>query len=944
MTKRTVTFFMLLAVCMLVHAQTYRIEGTVIDKTSRKPLEFVNVLVVGLGIGSSTDAEGHFAVEQVPPGIYRLQASMLGYKTVFTSEYRVNHRTPHIQIEMEEEGTQLEGVTITASPFQRVPESPVSLRVIGLQEIEKAPGANRDISRVVQNYPGVAFSPIGYRNDLIVRGGGPSENRFYLDGVEIPNINHFSTQGASGGPVGLIDADLIRNVKFYSGAFPANRGNALSSVLDFSLRDGDMEHNSVKATLGASEVSLTSNGHLGDKTSYLVSVRQSYLQMLFKVLGLPLLPAYTDASFKLKTRFNDRNELTLLGLGGIDRMKLNFDIEGEDAEYILGYLPKINQETFTLGGVYRHYAGPHVQSVTLSHSYLNNRNLKYHNNDESSEDNLTLRLRSVEQETKLRMENTSTWNVWKLNAGIELNYSQYSNTTYQRVFTDEAQVFDYRTALDLFRWGLFASMDYTAPDERFTASLGVRTDGNNYNDKMKELWRQLSPRLSVSFRLIDNLFLSGHMGLYYQLPPYTALGFKGNDGTYLNRNLDYISVSQESVGLTWQPNENMELSAEGFYKFYHDMPLSVTDGIPLACKGNDYGVIGNERLVSTAEGRSYGVELMFKWLLVQRLNLSSSLTLFKSEFRNGKEGSYVPSAWDNRFIFNVSGTYNFPKQWSVGMKVSCIGGSPYTPYDVEKSSLVEAWNVQGKAYYDYGRYNTERLPAFGQLDIRVDKMFYWKKCMFGIYLDIQNITASKLRQPDVLMSTGQIENPSAPLSEQRYVMKSINRKAEHYCLLSVLPSSIDAVPESSCGQLLKNVPTFQMKRGHVFVYLSGRFFIFCTKTKIFVQKLFKSSLFSFPILPQANAELMERYVRCWDQEYFSSNFISTSFTNFRMESWSSFLQISKTLSRDATRYPSRSCTTASCPSGTSTMLFLQLYSNVLLLIITLRFISLGEAS
>ena len=543
---------------------------------------------------------------------------------------------------MEEEGTQLEGVTVTASPFQKVAESPVSLRVIGLQEIEKAPGANRDIPRVVQNYPGVAFSPIGYRNDLIVRGGGPSENRFYLDGVEISNINHFSTQGASGGPVGLIDADLIRNVKFYSGAFPANRGNALNSVLDFSLRDGDMEHNSLKATLGASEVSLTSNGHLGDKTSYLVSVRQSYLQMLFKVLGLPLLPAYTDASFKLKTRFDARNELTLLGLGGIDRMKLNFDIEGEDAEYILGYLPKINQETFTLGGVYRHYAGPHVQSVTLSHSYLNNRNLKYHDNDESSEDNLTLRLRSVEQETKLRMENTSTWNLWKLNAGVELNYSQYSNTTYQRVFTDEVQIFDYRTNLDIFRWGLFASMDYSAPDERFTASLEVRTDGNNYNDKMKELWRQLSPRLSVSYRLIDRLFLSGHMGLYYQLPPCTALGFKGNDGSYLNRNLDYISVSQESVGLSWQPNGNMEISAEGFYKFYRDMPLSVSDGIPLACKGNDYGVIGNEQLISTAEGRSYGIEMMFKWLLVQRLNLSSSLTIFKSEFRDGAYSGAYP--------------------------------------------------------------------------------------------------------------------------------------------------------------------------------------------------------------------------------------------------------------------------------------------------------------
>ena len=317
---------------LFAQQQKYQIEGTVIDRNTRKPLEFVNVLIAGLGIGSSTDEEGHFCIEQVPPGIYALQASMLGYKTVTTSEYRVNHRTPHIQIEMEEERTQLSEVTVTASPFQRITESPVSLRVIGLQEIEKAPGANRDISRVVQNYPGVAFSPIGYRNDLIVRGGGPSENRFFLDGVEIPNINHFSTQGASGGPVGLIDADLIRNVKFYSGAFPANRGNALSSVLDFSLRDGDMEHNSIKATLGASEVSLSSNGHIGEKTSYLVSIRQSYLQMLFKILGLPFLPKYTDASFKVKTRFNAYNELTVLGLGGIDRMKLNLDIDGEDAE------------------------------------------------------------------------------------------------------------------------------------------------------------------------------------------------------------------------------------------------------------------------------------------------------------------------------------------------------------------------------------------------------------------------------------------------------------------------------------------------------------------------------------------------------------------------------------------------------------------------------------
>lgn len=775
---RRISFFILLCcLCWNVFAAEYQIKGVVIDKSTRQPLEFVNVLVVGLGIGASTDANGNFLITQVPPGIYRLQASFLGYKTELTPEYRVNHVTPYVQIELEEENASLNEVVVTASPFQKVPESPVSLRVIGLQEIEKAPGANRDISKVVQNYPGVAFSPIGYRNDLIVRGGGPSENRFYLDGVEIPNINHFSTQGASGGPVGLIDADLIRCVKFYSGAFPADKGNALSSVLDFSLRDGDMERNSLKATLGASEVSLSSNGHIGNKTSYLVSVRQSYLQALFKILGLPFLPAYTDASFKIKTRFDSHNELTLLGLGGIDRMKLNLGIEGEDAEYMFSYLPEINQETYTVGGVYRHYSQRHVQAIVLSQSYLNNRNVKYRDNDESSEENLTLRLGSIEQETKLRMENTSSWSVWKVKAGFDLNYSRYKSNEYRKVFANALREYDYHTDLSLWRWGMFASVDYAAPDKSFTASMGVRTDGNNYSDKMKELWRQLSPRLSVSYRLIEGLTLSGHVGLYYQLPSYTALGFKGEEGEYVNRHLDYISVSQESMGLSWTPNENMELSVEGFYKLYGHMLFSLSDQIPLSCKGNDYGTIGNEALSSEAKGRSYGVELMFKWLLAQKLNLSSSLTIFKSEFKDGEQGSYVPSAWDNRFILNMSGTYNFPKHWSLGAKVSCIGGSPYTPYDMEKSSLVEAWNVQGRAYYDYSRYNQERLPVFGQLDVRVDKTFYLKKCMLGFYLDIQNITASKLRQPDALMSTGQIENPSAPLSEQRYVMKSIRQES-----------------------------------------------------------------------------------------------------------------------------------------------------------------------
>lgn len=767
-----------ITISFLLAQPVHQVKGTVIDKSSRQPLEFINVMIVGLNKGGVTNAEGKFSIGQVPPGIYRLQASAIGYKTVTTPEYILSTRDLHIQIEMEENQTELEGVTVTASPFRRDIESPVSLRIIGLQEIEKSPGANRDISRIVQSYPGVAFSPIGYRNDLIVRGGSPSENRFYLDGVEIPNINHFSTQGASGGPVGILNADLIREVNFYTGAFPTDKGNALSSVLDFKLRDGDMERNSLKATLGASEVSLASNGHLGKKTSYLVSVRQSYLQFLFDMLGLPFLPTFTDAQFKLKTRFDARNELTVLGLGSIDKMKLNTKADDEDNEYILSYLPKIQQETFTLGAVYRHYAGAHVQSVVASHSYLNNRNTKYQQNDESDPEHLMLRLRSTEQNTQLRLENSSSFRNWKVTVGTSLDYSQYSNTTFQKVYTDRAQTFDYHTYLGIMRWGLFGTVNYTSIDERFTASLGLRADANNYSAAMKDLSDQLSPRLSLSYQLTEHWSLSGNAGLYYQLPPYTALGFKNNNGLYANKYaLRYMQVSQGSVGLNWRKGDTFEVSVEGFYKDYDKIPLSVADGIPLTCKGNDYGVIGNELLTSTAQGRSYGAELLLKWLVAKKLNLASSFTLFKSEYRTDKESEYIASAWDNRFIFNLRGTYNLPRHWSVGMKVSCIGGAPYTPYDADKSSLVTAWNAQGKPYYDYTRYNEERLPAFTQVDIRIDKTFYLKRCMLGFYIDLQNIAGSKLKQADVLMSTGVIKNPDAPIAEQRYVMKSLKQES-----------------------------------------------------------------------------------------------------------------------------------------------------------------------
>ena len=250
--KVAVLFFGL-AAAFAVRAQggTYPVSGRVIDRLSRRPVAYAAVVLAGQEQkGASTDSLGRFRIERVKPGIWRLAVSSVGYKSLTTPEYMVSAATPFIEVELEEDAAQLEAVTVRPSPFRVTAESPVSLKVIGLREIEKSPGSNRDVSRIVRSYPGVAFSPVGYRNDLIVRGGGPAENKFYMDGIEIPNINHFATQGATGGPVSIVNADLVREISFYTGAFPADRAGALSSVLDFRLRDGNAEKADLQSDVG----------------------------------------------------------------------------------------------------------------------------------------------------------------------------------------------------------------------------------------------------------------------------------------------------------------------------------------------------------------------------------------------------------------------------------------------------------------------------------------------------------------------------------------------------------------------------------------------------------------------------------------------------------------------------------------------------------------------
>ena len=759
-------------------AQTYSVKGVVTSHATGEGLPFVSVGIWNTPMGTMTDSLGNYFIGNLSPGMYRIQVSSVGYKTYVSPEFRISSYDYTLDIALEESQVALSEVSVVAAPFRSSIESPIAMRVIGVQEIEKSPGANRDISKVVNSFPGVASAVgNGYRNDLMIRGGGPSENKFFLDGVEIPNINHFSTQGASGGPVGIIDADLIREVNFYTGAFPVSRGNALSSVFDFKLLDGTPDKYTFKGTVGASELALTSKGHIGNKTTYIVSVRQSYLQLLFSLLDMPFLPRYTDAQFKVKTRFSQEHELTVLGLGAIDDMKLNTETDPEDEskQYLLNYLPTIKQNTYTLGAVYKHYSGNHTQTVVLSRSFMNNSNIKYRDNDESSTDNLTLRLKSDEIENHLRFENRSLVGLFDLTAGFNVDYAVYRNNTFQRAFTDIPKEIRYKTDLGLFKWGIFVTSGYKSADDRFSASFGFRLDACNYSSLTDNPFKQFSPRLSLSYNVIGNFFLNGSIGRFYQLPAYTTMGYQ-EDNVLINKSrLKYVCSDQAVVGVEYYINKWARLTVEGFYKKYTHSPLSLRDSIPLACKGTDYGVAGNEAASSTARGRAYGLEVMLRWFGMGRFTALASYTWYRSQFEDPATGIYIPSAWDYRHLFTLSGTYKLPKNWDIGLKFRLMGGAPYTPYDEYTSSLVPAWDATARPYYDYDRYNTGRLKTFYEADIRVDKSFYFKGVMLGFYVDLQNVLNFKYDNPPVLISTGEkyVDNDGT----ERYRMKYIAQQS-----------------------------------------------------------------------------------------------------------------------------------------------------------------------
>jgi hypothetical protein len=739
--KNLITNFIFFFISIIGFSQnTTTISGYVKGK-SEEPIKGVNIYVEKTQLGAITDSLGYFKILDVKPSKYNITASIVGYEsqTIFNAIIKsVGNQDYNFTLVEKQE--MLQEVTITTSRIKRIKETPLSIQSLSAAEIANYPGSNNDVVRVAQSLPGVSPSVGGFRNDLIIRGGAPNETVYYLDGMEIPNINHFSTQGSSGGPVGLLNVSFIEDVTLSASAFGAKYDNPLSGVLQFKQRKGNTEKFNSNFRLSASEAAFTTEGPLfknGKKTSntsFIASVRRSYLQFLFEAIGLPIRPNYWDYQYKVTHKIDEYNELNLIGVGSIDEFTVAAPKEFDpNQQAFFEQVPFIEQKTNAAGISWkkRFKNNNGFMQTTLSNNYLKNIFTRYEDN--KNETGVLFKNDAVENETKLRNEITYFLNDWKINAGANLQNSFYTNTTF-----GVTPSINYKTEINFIKYGFFGNISNTFLDNKLDVSVGFRFDDDTFLNT--NLLETFSPRLAASYKLQDTWRISGTLGRYFKIPPYTILGFRKNVGALVNQNSNYTISNHAVIGLEKSVGTSAKISIEGFYKKYEDYPVSVTDGVSLANKGAGFEVLGNEEVTTTGKGRAYGFELLAQQKFVDNFYGIFSYTFFYSEF-TGVNATYLPSVWDSRHLISLTSGYKLKKNWEVSGRFRFAGNTPYAPVNEE-----ETLENYPQVVYDYNKLGTKKLDVFSQLDVRIDKRWNFKTFSFNIFVEAQNLLGQTIPQ------------------------------------------------------------------------------------------------------------------------------------------------------------------------------------------------------
>ena len=757
--QKLALFVFLLGPLFVVAQATGKLSGTVINKKSQQQVVGLTVQVLPGNIKTITDSLGNFRFSQLKPGAYTLEFAGIGFKTKQLNNIPVTSGNENnIQVEVEELVNQLSNVIVTSkksSAKAATLESPLSIQRLTTEDIKNNPGGFFDISKVIQSLPGVGGGAAGgtFRNDIIIRGGAPSENVFYLDGIEIPIINHFGTQGSGGGPAGILNVLLIEDVRLSTSAFDAKYDNALSSVFQFKQKNGNPNKFQGNVRLSLTESALTFDGPLSKKTTFIASARKSSLGILAKLLNWSFLPNYSDFQFKTTTRINDKLTLTLLGVAAIDRFTfVTPDSLTAENQYILGNSPTIDQNSYTIGATIKKIIPNGYWNLSISRNFLDNQANKFEDNKNPTEQQRTLKINSIEAENKIRWDVTKNYDNITLSYGLTGQLVRFDNDFFQVLNKSSnpliypSLILQSNTKTNFFRYGGFAQIGTRVLNDKLSLSGGIRMDANNLSNSESSPLKQLSPRLSASLAISEVLRLNASYGIYYRLPTYTQLNFSNVSSGQKSNPGKYIKATHYVAGLEYLPKNTTRITVEGFYKSYSSYPVSITDGISMANKGLEFGAIGNEPIAQSGKGRAYGFELFAQQKLSKNFFGVFSYTFYRSEF-TGLDNKFVSASWDNRQLVSMTAGYKLPKNWEIGLKFRYQGAAPYTPYD-EPTSKARYLTI-GSGVFDFSRINSMRLSAFNAADIRVDKKWNFKKTTLDFYIDITNFYGSEAKEADL---------------------------------------------------------------------------------------------------------------------------------------------------------------------------------------------------
>lgn len=658
--------FYLFCFSATVFAQkTGSILGTVEDAATQEQLIGANVVVEGTLMGTTTDFDGRFRLS-LPVGTYSITVSTVGYLSETQYNLVVSSGNDQIvRFELQLDTASLDEVVIvsdqktTAVAADRI--TPISVQRLTTQEIKANPGGNFDVSKVVQTLPGVGISNgVGDRNDIIIRGGAPNENVYYLDGIEIPVLNHFQTQGSSGGAQGILNVSFIEDLKLTTSAFDSRYSDALSSTFVIHQRNGNPDRLSGNARVSLTETALTLEGPLAPKTTFLSSIRKSYLGFLFKMVDLPIRPDFYDFQYKVKHQFDNKTSLTAIGIGAIDNFHFAETKESTpENTYILRSTPYINQWTYTMGFTLNRRVENGFMNFTISRNMFHT-NVDKFEDENKIEVNRTLKLDSDEIENKLRFDYNKFVNGWRFSTGLDAQYVGYTGAVFNRVtneITDEngaiivpAMTVEFDSRINFWKYGAFVHASKRFFDEQLLLSGGLRTDMNSFTENGNNPLKTLSPRLSVSYPLTNQWNLNASAGTYFKTPIYTALGFKNESGAFINNDMDYTQSTHYVLGTEFMPERSLRFTLEGFYKRYNKYPVSETTGVSMANQGTEFGSVGSERLLSLGKGDAYGIEVFAQKKMTNKLFYVLSYSYVVSKF-SGLDGVLKPSSWDNRHLF-----------------------------------------------------------------------------------------------------------------------------------------------------------------------------------------------------------------------------------------------------------------------------------------------------